>query len=522
MPSRDEEIAPLIRDVFLPEEGEFWASCDQNQQEFRLFVAEAAQHGFTGALEAAALYCADPHTDFHAITSKTAGLDRPTAKQTNFAKLYRAGVKKFAATIGKSEAEAQAIYDRYDRELPFPRELAMMVEKHVERDGFLTLYDSARRHFNEWEARFVPWSKGAEPCGLEEAQRRNRDLSHAWFGQKIQRVGAYTAVNALIQGNAARQTKLWMRDCWREGIVPLLQMHDALELSVATPEQAARVAQLGREAITSLVPMQVDVKFGRTWGGAEYAWADVPEPTSAITAISYRPLPPRLASQTQLLRTPCAEDFPYLDEFVAMVAEREAIRERRAKGQAYPWTNDNILGRWYFTNMSRSQDKHTIWLWDNWCRPHADDPDLWFAMAIARLTNRIATWQALGYPVPWDPEHFIKTMASRPKSKAYGSAYVIPAFKGDNRPKHITQAEVLTQMWSDREKLRPRDDMLVAQFVQNLQPYPGIGQFLAWQIAADTKPFSALRSAPDFNTAAGSGPGSLIGMRLIMGRLSNA
>jgi DNA polymerase I-like protein with 3'-5' exonuclease and polymerase domains len=523
MPSHDEEIAPLIREVFLPDHDEVWASCDQNQQEFRLFVAEAAKHGLAGALEAAAQYRADRNTDFHAVTSKATGLDRPTAKRTNFAKLYRAGIAKFAATIGKSEAEAQAIYDRYDHELPFPRALADLVQKQVERDGFLTLYDNARRHFDAWEVRGVPWSKGAEPCGIEEAQRRSRNLSHPWFGQRPRRVGAYTAINPLIQGNAARQTKLWMLACWREGIAPLLQMHDALELSVATPEQADRVAQLGCEAITSLVPMQVDVKFGHTWGDAKHAWAEIPAliPSASVTT-PYQPPPPRLASQLQLLHAPRTGKFPYLDEFVDMVAEREAIRERRANGQVYPWTNDDILGRWYFTNMSRAHDKHTIWLWDNWCRPHAGECDLWFAMVVARLINRITTWEALGYPVPWDPKHFIETMANRPKNKAYGGAYVIPAFKGDNRPKYLTQAEVFTRMWNDRETLRPRDGMLVAQFVQGLQPYPGIGQFLAWQIAADTKPFSALRSAPDFNTAAGSGPGSLIGINLLMGRSPNA
>ena len=60
----------------------------------------------------------------------------------------------------------------------------------------------------------------------------------------------HTAMNALIQGSAARHTKLWMRACWREGIVPLLQMHDALECSVTTREQggAGRAAGLRSRA----------------------------------------------------------------------------------------------------------------------------------------------------------------------------------------------------------------------------------------------------------------------------------
>ena len=82
-------------------------------------------------------------------------------------------------------------------------------------------------------------------------------------------------MNALIQGSAARHTKLWMRACWREGIVPLLQMHDALDCSVASPKLAERVAQLGREAVTLEVPMQVDLKFGADLGRRQHTWEEV-------------------------------------------------------------------------------------------------------------------------------------------------------------------------------------------------------------------------------------------------------
>ena len=88
-------------------------------------------------------------------------------------------------------------------------------------------------------------------------------------------MGTHTALNALIQGSAARHTKLWMRACWREGIVPLLQMHDALECSVTTREQGELVARLGCEAVHLEVPMQVDLKFGRSWGDAKHTWEEL-------------------------------------------------------------------------------------------------------------------------------------------------------------------------------------------------------------------------------------------------------
>jgi len=77
-------------------------------------------------------------------------------------------------------------------------------------------------------------------------------------------------MNALIQGSSARHTKLWMRAVWREGITPLLQMHDSLDLSVSSPEQAELVAQLGCDAVKLEVPMKVDVAYGRTWADATH------------------------------------------------------------------------------------------------------------------------------------------------------------------------------------------------------------------------------------------------------------
>jgi hypothetical protein len=210
--------------------------------------------------------------------------------------------------------------------------------------------------------------------------------------------------------------------------------------------------------------------------------------------------------------------------FVDMVAERHAMYQRRQAGQLYPWTNDSILSRWSFCNMYRHLDKTTRWFWDNWCRPHDGEDDLWFAMTIARLVNRIETLDALGYPVPWNPEHFIEVMSHRPKGKTYGPAYMIPAFAGDHRPKYISQVErIFTPMWNNREALRPRAGMLVAEFAQGLRTYPGMGDgFLVAQAAADAKPFSALRDASDFQTFAISGNGSRPGMNNVLGRPTNA
>src|SRR5262245_7366404 len=150
MPSRDEELAPLIRRVFLPEEGELWCTVDCSQQEFRFVVHHAAIRNLPGAKDAVERYRNDPDTDFHEMASAITSLARKDAKGVNFAKIYGAGVKKFAEMIGKTPREAQAIYAQYDQKLPFILRLADLCQREANRLGYTLLYDGARRHWDRW------------------------------------------------------------------------------------------------------------------------------------------------------------------------------------------------------------------------------------------------------------------------------------------------------------------------------------------------------------------------------------
>ena len=292
MAARDEEIAPLIRGAFLPEEGETWAKPDISQQEFKFITHYATLLKLPRAREAADRYRADAGTDFHDLVAEMTGLARKDAKAVNFAKAFGAGVRKFAAMIGKSENEAGAIYAQYDRQLPFVKALAEHCEKTAKERGYIRLYDGARRHWTDWVPP-VDWTKGADPCDRDEALRRISDPGHPWFGKKpLRRADTHKAMNALIQGSAARHTKLWMRAVWREGFVPLLQMHDCLDLSVNSPEQAERVAQLGREAVKLEVPIEIDLKYGHNWGDATHAWHELNGARTHTETSAQEPTPP--------------------------------------------------------------------------------------------------------------------------------------------------------------------------------------------------------------------------------------
>jgi hypothetical protein len=282
------------------------------------------------------------------------GLERGAAKTINFGKIYGIGIRSFATQLGKPLAEAQRIYEQYDRELPYISQLDKLCRRQACRQGYITLYDGARRHFD----RFAPggkWQKGAGPCSLEEAQERLKDPEHPWYRRgPLYRADIRTALNALIQGSAARHTKLWMRACWREGVVPLLQMHDCLDCSVSSREQAEVVARLGEEAVQLDLPMRVDVKFGRNWGNAKHSWEELHQSTSsAKTAATPAAIPtPKINGHTSPLvptttiAVPAAtithEEPETLDERLASIALADLIGERPLNGKiACPFHEDD-------------------------------------------------------------------------------------------------------------------------------------------------------------------------------------
>jgi DNA polymerase I-like protein with 3'-5' exonuclease and polymerase domains len=327
IPSRDEEIGPLIRSVFLPEVGEFWAKPDASQQEFRFVVHYAAQAELRGAREAVEVYRDNTDADFHDLVAAMTGLDRKMAKNVNFAKIYGASVKKMAEMIGKPLEDVQEIVAQYDRKMPFVAELSALCQEKATRIGHTVLYDGARRHWNLWEVPRV-YAKGAGPCNIDEAERRVADSEHPWHGQHLSRANVYTALNALIQGSAARHTKLWMRAVWREGIVPLLQMHDCLDCSVATREQAELVARLGEQAVALEVPMRVDLKFGWSWGDATHTWDELvggsspPEPAPKPTPARPAPAPETVPRPTPK-QAPEPKPEPVAPEFAHKQPEPE-------------------------------------------------------------------------------------------------------------------------------------------------------------------------------------------------------
>ncbi len=216
-----------------------------------------------------------------------------------------------------------------------------------------------------------------------------------------------------------------------------------------------------------------------------------------------------------------------LVRFVAFVHERHRIYLRRLAGAPAPWTQDPILRVYRFTNVYRELDTVTQWIAKNWREPHADDPQLWFAMAVARLINWPETLSAMGYPAGWSAARvlkFTKLAAARRDDgkKVFTSAYIInQAVTGGYG---MTKAEYLAKvvfpdLWNRRRHIQPVEGDTLESFHARLMKGYGMGTFLAAQVVADLKcaPAGVLREAEDWGTWAAPGPGSRRGMNILLG-----
>lgn len=282
-----EQIAQQLRMSFEPEDGELWFAPDYSQQEYRLIVHYAYLLNCPKADEAVEKYLNDPNTDFHQLVVEMTGLTRRRAKDVNFAKAYGAGVKKFALMTGMTFEEAEQVMGQYDGLMPFVKRLNEICDSQAQKMGFIRLIDSARSHFNDFEASWLSreerqdgWARGKlmTPCRIDEARRRQEDENHPWHGKRLKRSETRKAMNRLIQGSAARQVKMAMLACWRAGYVPMLQMHDELAFSLSKEKDGRAIGTIMRNVVKISVPMRVDEEYGETWGTAKYPFADARKP----------------------------------------------------------------------------------------------------------------------------------------------------------------------------------------------------------------------------------------------------
>jgi len=268
IPARDPELGPMIRSLFLPEEGDQWAAIDFSQQEPRILVHYAHVFGqnrnspLRGAEEFVTMYNSDPKTDFHTMVAEMAQIPRKQAKTINLGMMYGMGVNKLADQLGIEADEARDIIKQYHSRVPFVKGLMNGVMNRLnEKDSKGELRSLLGR-----KCRFPLW----EPDGFEMNKALPFEDAVKTYGDTVRLKRAYTykALNRLIQASAADMTKKAMVDLYESGHLPLIQIHDEIAMSVKTVADAKNIAKIMENALPLSVPNLCDVEVGPSWGSA--------------------------------------------------------------------------------------------------------------------------------------------------------------------------------------------------------------------------------------------------------------
>ena len=294
-PDRDPIIAGEWRKIFIPEEGAIWGCNDYSQQEPRWTTHFAALMDLPKAREAAMRYQNDPNTDNHdmmtrlihgdaqvdawlAEGSKNYKVNRGYSKNIFLGLCYGEGGAKLCHDIGKptrwahiygwgdnrrtdfyeyrheamaarmesgkgfiresAGEEGQEILDNFDQEVPYVRALAKAATARGEERGFVRTVLGRQLHF-------------------EQRDDGSYDYTHK-------------ALNRIIQGSSADQTKLAIVELDRAGLFIQLQVHDETDGSFASVAEAQKAGEIMRDCILTRVkpwvPFKVDTEVGKSWG----------------------------------------------------------------------------------------------------------------------------------------------------------------------------------------------------------------------------------------------------------------
>jgi DNA polymerase I-like protein with 3'-5' exonuclease and polymerase domains len=165
-----------------------------------------------------------------------AGIERKQAKTINLGLMYGMGKNKLMAELGLMKESAEKLIRQYHSRAPFVKQLMDNVSRKANDRGKIRTLLGRACHFDRWE----PVQFGVHKT--------------------------YKALNKLIQGSAADMTKKSMVALYENGIIPHIQIHDEVDISVESNEKAEHIIEIMESAVELKVPNKVDYESGANWG----------------------------------------------------------------------------------------------------------------------------------------------------------------------------------------------------------------------------------------------------------------
>jgi hypothetical protein len=218
-----------------------------------------------------------------------------------------------------------------------------------------------------------------------------------------------------------------------------------------------------------------------------------------------------------------------LQKFFDWINERHRIYLKRRAGDAAPWTEDEILRTYKFTNVFRENDRTTVWMRKNWTNLNHNRPaeEIIFNCCVFRMFGTMEFAEAHGWTKDWNPNYAKALARNRLNSgkKVFTGAYIITN-QGSTDPKEVVVVDrFLNPVWENRRYLADiaRETNSLEQTHKALGAFPGWGGggFMAYEVVTDLNHTPVLALAKDRYTWANAGPGAKRGLNRIHGRELN-
>ena len=223
--------------------------------------------------------------DFHQTVADMAKIPRTTAKTINLGLFYGMGKIKLQKELKLDRDKATKLFNTYHSNAPFVRRLSQDLISFAEKHKLLFTLEDRFCRFNKWETQDRKWNnkinrydpvpiltkENAEKefkATIVDAYKENKLPKNYMenFDKHYTPAFTYKALNRLIQGSAADMTKKAMVNLYEKGILPRIQIHDELCLSIKNDKEATMIKDIMETAIPLIINNKVNYKKGENWG----------------------------------------------------------------------------------------------------------------------------------------------------------------------------------------------------------------------------------------------------------------
>lgn len=178
--------------------------------------------------------------------------------------------------------------------------------------------------------------------------------------------------------------------------------------------------------------------------------------------------------------------------------ERQHIFQLRRQNKQYPWTNNDILMKYKFTNTYRASDRVSQYLIKNVIYPDERDlfspEDMLFRIVLFKTFNKIETWEILEEKLgridynSYSYERYNSVLMDllEKGERIYSAAYIMPSalFFGMKR-KHQNNLKLIEMMMSNNTVRQIAKAHNLKDLFDILIEFPSVGKFLAYQYSID-------------------------------------